>query len=641
MASKNVPNFLVAFVCLILLATTLAPSDAVSIASPESKYKVLLERDVSIRMRDGAELIADVYRPSKDGNLSEAKFPVILIRTSYNKDNRANLYLFDPDYFVERGYVIVIQDVRGRYKSPGHFYHGIYETNDGYDTIEWIAQQPWSNGKVGMTGASYLAAVQQAAAVSGAPHLASIFHVEAPLSYYHYLRRGGAFAQMVVPIAFYFASTSREALEDPMLRSGLTEADLKGPEWLRRWPFGRGKTLLSRVPEDERFLFDTWFQTDYGQFYTQVPLWEPNQYLDQYADVPGYYFGGWYDPLRENEFYAALAPRKKGPLKLLIGPWGHGTNGSSLGDVNFGPEAALSPQQGNELHLKWFDQTLKGIDTGILADPPVRIFVMGGGDGRKDGAGKLRHGGRWRAESAWPLASTQYTNYYLQKGGTLIEAKPAELEASSTYFYDPLDPVPTIGGASFFVIRSVTPRRFFVPYGPQDQRESADCLFCKTTLPLATRQDVLLFQTAPLERDVEVTGPLTAKLWISSTAISTDFTAKLIDVYPPTEDYPEGYAMNLADGILRAHYRNGFTRAELMKPGEVYQLTVQLSATSNLFVKGHRIRVDISSSDYPAYDPNPNTGDPYMIGRHRVVAKNVIYHGKDRPSHIVLPVISR
>ena len=229
---------------------------------------------------------------------------MILIRTCYDKDNRRGVYLFDSSFFVKRGYVVVIEDVRGRYKSPGRFYHGIYEANDGYDTIEWIAKQPWSNGKIGMTGLSYLAAVQQAAAASGATHLSSIFHVEAPLSYYQNgVRRGGAFVQMVVPVAFYFASTSREALADPILKKGLIEADLKGPEWLKRWPFDRGRTLLSSVPEDERFLIDTWVQTNYDKFYKDVALWEPHLSLEKYADVPSYYFGGWYDQYRENEFY--------------------------------------------------------------------------------------------------------------------------------------------------------------------------------------------------------------------------------------------------------------------------------------------------------------------------------------------------
>jgi hypothetical protein len=624
---------------VIAVASQLPGGTAQAAPASPPEYDVVVERDFAIPMRDGVGLIADAYRPSKDGKPVAGKFPVVLIRTCYNKDTRLGIFLFDAEYFAKRGYIVVIEDVRGRYKSPGRFYHGIYEGKDGYDTIEWIAKQPWSDGKIGMTGLSYLAAVQQAAAAMGTPHLSSMFHVEAPLSYFNNgVRRGGTFIQMVVPVAFYFASTSREAIADPVVKKGLIEADKRGPEWLLRWPFGRGRTVLSRVPEDERFFLDTWYQTNYDKFYTDVHLWEPNQYLAQYTDAAGYYFTGWYDQYRSYEFFSNLVNRKKSPLKLMVGPWGHGTNESVLGDVNFGSEAAISEAAGNALQLQWFDQTLKGMAPST-SESPVKIFVMGGGSGKKDANGKMMHGGHWRSESTWPLANTQFTNFYFGPDDSLAPQAPTATASSSFYYYDPKDPVPSIGGASYFVIRSVTPPVYYVPYGPQDQRESKECGNCKTTLPLSTRQDVQVFQTPPLEKDTEVTGPLSVKLWISSSAVDTDFTAKLIDVYPPSEDYPEGYAMNLADGIQRTHYRNGYAKPEMMKPGEIYPVTVELFATSNLFKKGHRIRVDISSSDYPAYDPNPNTGELYMTGHSDIVARNTIYHDKDRPSHIVLPII--
>jgi uncharacterized protein len=628
-----------AFFIAILIFPAFNSRQAFAAETSEAQYDVYVERDIKIPMRDGLELFADAYRPTEDGQVAPGKFPVVLIRTCYNKDARLGIFLFDPEYFAKRGYVVVIEDVRGRYKSPGHFYHGIYEGKDGYDTIEWIAKQPWSNGKIGMTGLSYLAAVQQAAAAMGTPHLTSMFHVEAPLSYYNNgVRRNGAFVQMVVPVAFYFASTSREAADDPIIKKGLMEADKRGPEWLKRWPFGKGRTVLTRVPEDERFFLDTWYHTNYDNFYKDVHLWEPNQYLNQY-NAAGFYFTGWYDQYRSYEFYAALAPNKKGPFRLMVGPWGHGTQDAVLGDVNFGPDAAIGDPQGNELQLAWFDQTLKGLKSSLVTEPPVKLFVMGGGDGRKDANGKMRHGGSWRSESSWPLASTQYTNYYFGPQDSMSSTAPAAASSSSSYYYDPNDPVPSIGGTSFFKIRSVNPQVYYVPYGPQDQRESKECGNCKTSLPLAVRQDVQVFQTAPLEQDTEVTGPLSVKLWISSSAVDTDFTAKLIDVYPPNEDYPEGYAMNLADGIQRTHYRNGYEKPEMMKPGEIYPVTIQMFGTANVFKKGHRIRVDISSSDYPDYDPNPNTGDLYKSGNNGIVAKNTIYHDKEHPSHIILPII--
>lgn len=632
-------------VVLLVLATSL-PALAQATTSPgtEPQYNMLTDRDIKIPMRDGISLVADLHRPSKDGAAVPGRFPVILIRTCYNKDQRPITFFPGPEYFVTRGYIVAIEDTRGRYKSPGHFYHGIYETKDGYDTIEWIAKQPWSNGKLGMIGVSYLAAVQQAAAVSGTKNLTSIFHIQAPMSYYQNgVRRNGAFIQMVVPIAFLFASTSKEAAADPIVKKAEMDAVLQGPHWLERWPFGKGRTPLRFVPEDERFFFDTWVHAGYDDYYKSNPLWEPNQYLDKWADIPSYYVGGWWDLYKEDIFYSTLSKRQKQPIKLLIGPWAHGAWNSTLGDVDFGPDAGLTPEQRDQIELRWFEQSLKGVDTKSFSEPPVRIFRMGGGDGNKSSTGKLRHGGQWFSESTWPLATTQFTNYYLGDNDCLSRAKPTAAESSTSYVYDPLDPVPTIGSASYYFINfnlpSDDPNRWYVPYGPQDQRETNNCYFCKTTLPLSARQDVLVFETPPLEQDVEVTGPLTAKLWISSSAVDTDFTAKLIDVYPPSEAYPEGYAMSLADGIQRTHYRNGYETPEMMKPGEVYPVTVEMFATSNLFKKGHRIRLDISSSDYPAYDPNPNTGEPYMTGHHRVIAKNVIYHDKDRPSHILLPII--
>ena len=632
------------FLALVLCAVAAGQTVPTVLVPPQ--YGMLTERDVPIPMRDGISLVADVHRPSQDGKVVAGQFPVVLIRTCYNKDSRPISFFPGPEYFATRGYVVVIEDTRGRYKSPGHFYHGIYETKDGYDTIEWIANQPWSNGKVGMIGVSYLAAVQQAAAVSGAKHLTSIFHVQAPMSYYQNgVRRNGAFIQMVVPIAFLFASTSKEAAADPVIKKAEMDAVLEGPHWLEHWPFGKGRTPLKFVPEDERFFFDTWYHTDYDDFYKSNPLWEPNQYLDKWADIPSYYVGGWWDLYREDIFYSVLSKRQKQPIKLLIGPWAHGSWNNTLGDVDFGPDAGVTADHRNELELRWFEQTLKGVDTNSYSEPPVRIFRMGGGDGTKSADGKLRHGGQWLSEKTWPLPNTQFTNYYLGENDSLSPVTPTVAASSTSYIYDPLDPVPTVGSASYYFIDfnkpSDDPNRWYVPYGPQDQRETKNCYFCKTTLPLSTRQDVLVFETAPLDQDVEVTGPLNAKLWISSSAVDTDFTAKLIDVYPPSADYPEGYAMSLADGIQRIRYRNGYERPEMMKPGQVYPVTVELFATSNLFKKGHRIRLDISSSDYPAYDPNPNTGEPYMTGHHRIIARNTIYFDKDHASHIVLPIIDR
>jgi predicted acyl esterase len=267
---------------------------------------------------------------------------------------------------------------------------------------------------------------------------------------------------------------------------------------------------------------------------------------------------------------------------------------------------------------------------------------MGGGDGTKTAAGKLHHGGTWSHEQEWPLARADYRAFYFHRGGLLSTELPAAGEARSSYVYDPRNPVPTIGGTSYFPRgRNAETGRWnlFVPYGPHDQRERPEYFGCTTSLPLSSRHDVLAFETPPLVEDIEVTGPLTVKLWVTSSAVDTDFTAKLIDVHPASLDYPDGYAMNLADGIIRARYRNGFERAELLEPDKVYAITFTLFPTSNLFKAGHRIRVDLSSSNYPTYDPNPNTGDASMVGGRGQVAENCIYHDAEHPSHIVLPII--
>lgn len=268
------------------------------------------------------------------------------------------------------------------------------------------------------------------------------------------------------------------------------------------------------------------------------------------------------------------------------------------------------------------------------AEAPVRIFVMGGGDGRKTRDGRMHQGGRWRDETSWPVAGTRLVPYYLHAGGTLTPDRPPASRPTA-YTFDPRRPVPTIGG-------NISSAGVLMEPGGYDQRCDPRRFFgCEDNLPLAARNDVLVFETAPLGADTEVTGPLEVKLWVSSTAVDTDFTAKLIDVHPPNPDYPHGFALNLADSIVRMRYRHGLGRAVLLKPAEVVPATIVLYPTSNLFKAGHRIRLDLSSSNFPRFDVNPNTGEP--LGRHRrwAVAENTVYHDPERPSHIVLPIVER
>jgi putative CocE/NonD family hydrolase len=306
------------------------------------------------------------------------------------------------------------------------------------------------------------------------------------------------------------------------------------------------------------------------------------------------------------------------------------------GDVDFGPAAAID---GNlapdflELRLRFFDAWLRGKRNRAAAEPAVLLFVMGGGSGRRNAQGRMDHGGRWRAEKDWPIPDARATPFYLHGDGRLATQAPAPAAAPLSYDFDPAHPVPSIGG-------TITSGKPVMVGGAFDQREGPQVFGCQAPyLPLAARPDILVFESAPLEGDLEVTGAIEAKLWVSSDRADTDFTLKLIDVYPPCADYPEGFAMNLTDGILRARYRNSWEHPEPLIPGQPTQLTVAAFPTSNLFKAGHKIRLDISSSNFPHFDVNPNTGAPEGQGQDRQVARNTIFVDADHPSHVLLPLI--
>ena len=321
----------------------------------EKAFDVVVERDSAVPMRDGVVLRADVYRPARDGKSIEEQLSTVLVRTSYDKSDPGDN--IDPFFFAERGFAVVLQDVRGRWASEGVYYHGINETEDGDDTLSWIAAQPWSNGKVGMTGISYLAAVQCAAALSGNPHLRSMFHVKAPLNYYENGNRmGGNAAMYMAPITLFFASTSREARQDPVASQALAEAFGRGEQWLRQLPFKKGLNPLAATSGIEDWLIDIMAHEVYDEFWTSVRLWQPCEYLDEYADVPGMYVSGWYDMYREVDFAEALMGSKKGPIRLLMGPWTHIDTGRCSGDADFGADAELEFVAYNEIQLRWFDE---------------------------------------------------------------------------------------------------------------------------------------------------------------------------------------------------------------------------------------------------------------------------------------------
>ena len=598
-------------------------------------------------MRDGVRLATDIYRPATGPEPTPGAFPTILYRTPYDRD-RLQLH-HTGHFFAARGYNVVTQDCRGRHDSGGEFYYLYNEPHeglDGYDTIEWIAEQPMSNGRVGTTGVSYEGAIQQAAAITRPPHLSTQVIIDAGYNYYtKTVRNSGAFSEgTFVAMAFWMAATGKEARADPTVERALREALGRLPEWIERLPLDRGATPLSLAPSYEDWFFDIATRGDYDAFW-QNPSSSFEDHIESYPDIPVLLLTSWYGHHAWANFEkrrTLLEQNRTQPLKLVCGTWVHGygtMQDSTSGEVDFGNAASLGSV--DDYLLRWFDEWLKGSDTGTSVWPPVRVFVMGGGSGRALGIGlgrpnaRLDHGGAWRDEMQWPPQGVDNVEYYLRGDGTLAITPPAESASSTSYTFDPNDPAPTIGGSIQNAQIGVTG---IVYGGAFDQRGRPSLLIPTDTLPLEARGDVVTFRTESLPDAVEVVGPIEVRLLVSSSACDTDFTAKLVDEYPANDDYPNGFAMNLCDAIVRMRYREGRRRAELIEPLAVYEIAVGPMVTGNLFAAGHRIRLDISSSSSPQFDVNPNTGGPLGKNTGVVVARNTVHHDSQRPSRLVLPV---
>ncbi len=586
-----------------------------SSSSSRPHYRVRVEKDVSMQTRDGVTLRADVYRPDASG-----RFPVLLSRLPYNKNLRQRPG--DIDYFVERGYGVIMQDTRGRFASEDEEYYPlIWEMSDGYDAVEWAARLPWSDGNVGTMGQSYLGATQYLLAPTRPPHLKASFPVSAAADFHQcwVYHTGGAFELgWQIPYAILMArdSMARHGLTDtllPTLERDLAAAHIAFAPPLsdaafRRLPLMAWSEVLRPVA---RYLTDYLCHPDDGPYWWAINL--ERQLAN--INVPMYHVTSWYDiflrgglahfcGLRQH----AMTAEARATQKLLVGPWAHlfpytAPTSQGTGEIDFGDNARIEL---HETQLRWFDYWLKGIDTDIRAEPPVKIFVMGENV--------------WRNEDAWPLARTRYTPYYLHSQGKanslrgdghLSPTAPGE-EPSDRFVYDPNDPVPTCGGNTLII-----------PMGVQDQRRAEE------------RQDVLVYTSEPLTTPLEVTGPLTVQLYAATSAPDTDFTAKLVDVRP------DGYAQNLADGIMRARYWQSRTRPTLLTPEQVYQFTIDLWATSHVFLLGHRLRVEISSSNFPRFDRNLNTGEDQATSSRIQTATQTVFHEQRYPSHILLPVIPR
>jgi len=606
-------------------------------AQSTAHYGISVTRDILVPMRDGVQLAIDVYRPTQNGQVIQDKLPVILLRTPYNKERRAVV----ADSLVPNGYIVVIQDVRGRYKSEGHWLALRTDPEDGYDTTQWIGSQPWCDGSIGTIGTSYEGATQHALAIAGAPYVKAMIPRNAMSDFGEYgVRHNGAFELRFFNWVFTLGiatgtpdemAAARRAASDPAAARALVEMGSNVRQYVRNLPLRPGTTPLKFAPDYERWLIEAMSHGDDDAFWKNAGS-SVVDHLAEYKDVPEYHTTGWYDSWGlqvANLNFEELTKNKKSLQRIIIGPWIHSSETLPYaGEAQFTADAALDL---DAFQLRWFDHFLKGVDNGVDREPPVRIYVMGGGDAHKTPQGRIFVGGHWRDEHEWPLARTVYTPYYLHGAGLLSPDKPAS-DAPITYQFDPANPVPTLGG-------NVSSQGAIMFQGAADQRCRADFWLCADTRPLSARNDVVVFQTAPLAQDVEVTGPLVVKLWASSDALDTDFTAKLVDVYPPNNDFPDGVDLNIADSIVRARYRNSLEKPELLKPGQPYEFTIQMYPTSLVFRRGHRIRVDISSSNFPRFDVNPNTGEPLNNNRRTQIAHNTIYLDSDHPSRIILPII--
>ncbi len=608
---------------------------------------VLVEDGLMVEMRDGIGLATDVYRPAQDGTVVEGMFPALLHRTPYDKSSDG--LVEQARWFASHGYVVVLQDTRGLYASEGTFqkYHE-FDASDGFDTVEWVGTLSYTEPHVGMWGTSYGAHTQADAAKLNPPSLGTLVLTMGGLSdaWTHKVRNHGAF-ELGQQLGWAHLQLAAAA-DDPEIRLRIQEET--PDDWFPLTPFAKGDNPLSVAPNFEDYYLQMQDHGVYDEYYRGIGRnW--SEYYDQTADVPMLHIGGWYDSYAPGtiQSFTELSSRLDSEITLVMGPWTHGgTSRSYSGDVEFGPDAAI-PGFAREFHLRWFDRWLRGqrgnqlfADDGISGDAgagPVRFFVMGTGDGHRDENGRLYHGGEWRIAATWPIPDVERTRFYLRAEGRLSRDEPAMGEGESVFSYDPEHPVPTIGGAfsgalkrggydqrerPFVSLRGGSENGFF---GSEvDGRRTAD------------RDDVLVFETETLQEDVEVIGSVSLTVWASSSALDTDFTAKLVDVYPPSDDFPEGFDLNITDGVLRTRFRNSRDEETLLTPGVAERMQIQLFPTANVFKAGHRIRLEVSSSNYPRFDINPNTGEPLGRHTHTVVAENVIHHEQSRASFLVLPV---
>jgi putative CocE/NonD family hydrolase len=586
--------------CLLAFVVTLLPCVPVK---GQTATDIVFERNAAMKTRDGVTLRADIYRPAGDG-----PFFVLLQRTPYSKDNTAVF----ARKAAERGFMVVAQDVRGRYTSEGEWYTFKHETEDGYDAVEWAAALPHSNGKVGMFGGSYVGATQMLAAIGHPPHLAGICPVVTASNYHeNWTYQGGAFEQ-------WFNESWISGLAQDTYSRQIKEA-ANAVIGDRILPLSKFPVFNLKAVPDGASLTRTLtpYFLDWLDHPTYDSYWKQWSIEENYSQiqVPALTIAAWYDIFQGGSLrnYMGLqahagneAARNGQHLLVTIG--GHSGIGRTIGTVDFGPAAEEYDE--NDLTLDWYDYLFLGKQNQFASGKPVRIFVMGEN--------------KWRDEDAWPLERAVTTSYFLRSAGKANSASgDGELSTSAPdrqavdgFVYDPANPVPTVGGPLCCDPMHLAP-------GARDQKD------------VEARPDVLVYSTPPLDSDLEVTGPVTLDLFAKSSAVDTDFTAKLVDVWP------NGFAQNLTEGILRASYRESTSAAKPIVPGKVYEYKIDLWSTSNVFLKGHRIRLEVSSSNFPRFDRNLNTGKPASTDAAFVKATNTILHDAAHPSVLLLPVVPR
>jgi putative CocE/NonD family hydrolase len=585
--------------CLLAAALILPACAAQSVSG------IVIERNVLMKTRDGVTLHADVYRPAGDST-----FPVLLQRTPYNKDN-GNTFALKA---VAHGFMVVVQDVRGRYTSEGEWYTFKHEIDDGYDTVEWAAALPHSNGKVGMFGGSYVGATQMLAAISHPPHLAGICPVVTASNYHeNWTYQGGALEQWFDESwtsGLAQDTANRVLKDDTNALVASTVLPLTSYPVFNMQSVPNGADLTQSLAP---YFLDWLAHPTFDSYWKQ---WAIDQ---NYANiqVPALTIAAWYDIFQGGSLrnYVGLRdhagnPAARSGQRLLVTIGGHAGTGQKIGDVDFGPAAADYDE--NDLTLAWYDYLFLG-KQNQFSDPahPVRLFVMGAN--------------KWRDEDSWPLTAAKATSYYLASGGKAnadsgdgtLDHAASQSRTADTFVYDPANPVPTTGGP-------LCCDGQHEPAGPRDQKT------------VEARSDVLVYSTPPLESDLEVTGPVTLDLFAKSSAVDTDFTAKLVDVWP------NGFSQNLTEGILRASFReNTLGDPKPITPGQVYEYKIDLWSTSIVFLRGHRIRLEVSSSNFPRFDRNLNTGHSAADSSSFVKATNTVLHDAEHPSALILPVLPK